>query len=108
MAASQVLIRAIFADEPVTSGEIKIYGQSVHATSPHDVKRLRVGFVPEDRKADGQILDMSGARRNLASCGCSSPSPSPGISITPLSTAVGGIEPGSKLPFWSAMPCPDG
>jgi ABC-type sugar transport system ATPase subunit len=53
------LIRAIFADEPATSGKIKIYGQAVHASSPRAVKRLRVGFVPEDRKVDGLILDMS-------------------------------------------------
>ena len=53
------VVKAIFADEPATSGEIKINGKPVQAKTPQDAKRLRVGFVPEDRKVDGLVLDMS-------------------------------------------------
>jgi ABC-type sugar transport system ATPase subunit len=53
------VIRSLFADEPATSGEIKMHGTPVQAKTPQDVKRLHVGFVPEDRKVDGLVLDMS-------------------------------------------------
>jgi ABC-type sugar transport system ATPase subunit len=53
------VIRSIFADEPATSGEIRMQGTLVQAKTPQDVKRLSIGFVPEDRKVDGLVLDMS-------------------------------------------------
>ena len=51
--------KAIFGIEPAASGEIKIIGKTLHSKDPRDAKQMNIGFVPEDRKIDGLILDMT-------------------------------------------------
>jgi len=54
------LLMAIFgAHAGRVSGEIEIEGQPVHITSPADAIRRGIGFVTEDRKRFGLVLDQS-------------------------------------------------
>jgi ribose transport system ATP-binding protein len=52
------LMRAIFGAEPIESGEIFINGKKVEIKSPHDAIRNRMGFVTEDRKSQGLVLNL--------------------------------------------------
>jgi ribose transport system ATP-binding protein len=56
--------RAIFGDAPSESGTISLRGASFSPRSPDDAIRARIGFVSEDRKAEGIIPDLS-VRDNL-------------------------------------------
>jgi rhamnose transport system ATP-binding protein len=51
--------RALFGAEPATAGTIRLDGQAVAITSPDVAMRLGIGYVPEDRKQHGLILNMS-------------------------------------------------
>jgi ABC-type sugar transport system ATPase subunit len=51
--------RVIFGADPRDSGDILIGGQPVDIQSPIDAIRHGIGFVPEDRKAQGLILGMT-------------------------------------------------
>lgn len=53
------IARAIFGVDPISSGQIIFDGQPVKIQSPSDAIRLRMGYLPEDRKAAGLFLDMS-------------------------------------------------
>lgn len=53
---------AIFGTYPITGGSITINGTVLRHHSPKDSIRCGLGFVPEDRKNLGLILDMSVAR----------------------------------------------
>jgi D-xylose transport system ATP-binding protein len=54
------LLMAIFgAHAGRVSGKIEIEGQPVHITSPADAIRRGIGFVTEDRKRFGLVLDQS-------------------------------------------------
>jgi ABC-type sugar transport system ATPase subunit len=54
------LLMAIFgAHAGRTSGEIKLEGRRVHIASPADAIRQGVGFVTEDRKRFGLVLDQT-------------------------------------------------
>ncbi len=57
------MARAIFGADPV-GGDLEIKGARVHWTSPRDAIRAGLGFLAEDRKADGIIPHMS-VRENL-------------------------------------------
>ena len=59
------LVRAIAGADPLTSGSISIEGQPVHFRSPEDAIKAGVVLVPEDRKAQGVVLDHTVAT-NLA------------------------------------------
>jgi|APCry1669189070_1035195.scaffolds.fasta_scaffold22667_1 rhamnose transport system ATP-binding protein len=50
---------AIFGVAPPTSGQIRIEGQPVQIRRPEDALRLGIGYVPEDRKLHGLVLEMS-------------------------------------------------
>jgi rhamnose transport system ATP-binding protein len=64
------LAETIFGLEPADSGEIVLAGRSVRISSPADAVRLGVGYVPEDRRQHGVILEMSiAANTSLASLG---------------------------------------
>ena len=52
-------VRLIFGADPRDAGEIAIHGKPVKITSPADAVRAGVALVPEDRKHQGVILDMS-------------------------------------------------
>ncbi|MBQ9325760.1 MAG: sugar ABC transporter ATP-binding protein [Clostridia bacterium] len=57
-------VRAIFGADRVTGGRIKIKGKPVRITRPHDAMKHGIGYLPEDRKRDGIIADLS-VRENI-------------------------------------------
>ena len=52
-------VRLIFGADPRDAGEIFIHGKPAKITSPADAVLAGVALVPEDRKHQGVILDMS-------------------------------------------------
>lgn len=58
------LMRAIFGADPKDSGEIYIDGKKVEIHSPHDAIKYGIGFLTEDRKEQGLVLDLS-VRENI-------------------------------------------
>ena len=57
--------RAIFGADKFDSGQIFVDGKPVQIESPIDAISHGIGFVPEDRKAQGLILAMT-VRHNMA------------------------------------------
>ena len=51
------LVRAIAGVDPIKSGSMTIDGQTVHFKGPSDAIKAGVVLVPEDRKAQGVVLD---------------------------------------------------
>ena len=51
--------RALFGVEPATTGTIKLDGRVVSIASPDAAMALGIGYVPEDRKEHGLVLDMN-------------------------------------------------
>jgi simple sugar transport system ATP-binding protein len=51
--------RAIFAADKVTGGEIKMDGKRVKIKTPLHAMKHRIGYLPEDRKGDGIIDELS-------------------------------------------------
>ena len=64
------LAEILFGLTPADSGEIAVHGTPVRIESPADAIRLGIGYVPEDRRQHGVLLDMSvAANASLASLG---------------------------------------
>jgi ribose transport system ATP-binding protein len=59
------LVRAIFGADKISSGKIFINGKHVVINSPKAAVQAGLGFVPEDRKAQGLLMDMS-VRENIS------------------------------------------
>ena len=57
-------VRAIFAADRVTGGKVKVNGNDVKINQPKDAMKAGIGYLPEDRKGDGIIQDLS-VRENL-------------------------------------------
>ncbi len=57
-------VRAIFGADPVTGGSVKVDGKSAKITKPLDAMKCGIGYLPEDRKRDGIIADLS-VRENI-------------------------------------------
>ena len=57
-------VRAIFGADRVTGGKVRVSGKSVRITKPHDAMKNGIGYLPEDRKRDGIIADLS-VRENI-------------------------------------------
>ena len=57
-------VRAIFGADRVTGGSVKVKGKPVNITKPHDAMKAGIGYLPEDRKRDGIIADLS-VRENI-------------------------------------------
>lgn len=57
-------VRAIFAADHVTGGKISMNGKTVKVKKPLDAMKNGIGYLPEDRKGDGIIQDLS-VRDNL-------------------------------------------
>ncbi len=53
------LARAIFGADPILSGTVTLNGKALHLKSPRDAIANKIGLVPEDRKGQGLILEMS-------------------------------------------------
>ncbi len=65
------LANAIFGVMPIISGSIHVSGYEGAIASPIDAIRAGIGFVPEDRKALGIILQMS-VEQNITLAGIGS------------------------------------
>lgn len=52
-------VRAIFGADRVTGGNVKMNGKPVKISKPIDAMRNGIGYLPEDRKIDGIIGDLS-------------------------------------------------
>ena len=57
-------VRAIFGADKITGGRVKVNGKNVRISKPKDAMRHGVGYLPEDRKQDGIIEDLS-VRANI-------------------------------------------
>ncbi len=52
-------VRAIFGADRVTGGAVKIEGQKVKIDKPIEAMKNGIGYLPEDRKNDGIVADLS-------------------------------------------------
>ncbi len=59
------IMQAIFGYLPADSGEILIDGQPVKIKNPMDAMKAGIGFITEDRKVEGLMLDKT-IRENIA------------------------------------------
>jgi ribose transport system ATP-binding protein len=50
--------RALVGADPVTRGEVRVRGERVHIRNPADAARRRIGYLSEDRKRFGLLLDQ--------------------------------------------------
>ena len=57
-------VRAIFGADKVTSGKVHIEGHDVKVSKPRDAMKHGIGYLPEDRKRDGIVGDLS-VRENI-------------------------------------------
>ena len=57
-------VRAIFGADRVLSGSVKVDGKKVKITKPLDAMKQGIAYLPEDRKADGIVGDLS-VRENI-------------------------------------------
>jgi ribose transport system ATP-binding protein len=53
------LARAIFGIDPIDAGEIRVRGRPLRVRSPQDAIAAGIALIPEDRRAQGLILDHS-------------------------------------------------
>ncbi len=53
------VMHAIFGSTPYDTGSISIYGKEIKISSPIHSKKVGLGFITEDRKNEGLILDFS-------------------------------------------------
>ncbi len=52
-------VRAIFGADPVTGGSVKVLDKRVRISKPLDAMKHGIGYLPEDRKRDGIIAELS-------------------------------------------------
>ena len=52
-------VRAIFGADRVIGGKVKIHGKEVKISNPLDAMKNGIAYLPEDRKVDGIIGDLS-------------------------------------------------
>ncbi|MCI8910455.1 MAG: sugar ABC transporter ATP-binding protein, partial [Oscillibacter sp.] len=57
-------VRAIFGADHVTGGTVKMDGREVKIKKPLDAMKQGIGYLPEDRKGDGIVGDLS-VRENI-------------------------------------------
>ena len=57
-------VRAIFGADRVNGGSIRMDGKQVKITTPKQAMKHGIGYLPEDRKDDGIIADLS-VRENI-------------------------------------------
>ncbi len=57
-------VRAIFGADRVLGGKVKKDGKEIKITKPIDAMKAGIGYIPEDRKVDGIIGDLS-VRENI-------------------------------------------
>ncbi|GAB2473821.1 sugar ABC transporter ATP-binding protein [Promicromonospora xylanilytica] len=64
-AGQSELAECIFGTRPVQSGETRVAGRTVRPGSPRRAIARGIGLIPEDRKTQGLVLDMS-AMKNIS------------------------------------------
>lgn len=52
-------VRAIFGADKVTSGKLKMNGKTIKISKPLDAMKNGISYLPEDRKNDGIVGDLS-------------------------------------------------
>jgi rhamnose transport system ATP-binding protein len=52
------LARVLFGLTPADAGGIRLFGRQVDIRSPRDAMRHGIGYVPEDRRRHGVVLEM--------------------------------------------------
>ncbi len=52
------LAKMIYGAVPIDKGEMLLFGQPVHLTSPADAIEKGIGLIPEDRKTEGVFIDF--------------------------------------------------
>ena len=52
-------VRAIFGADHVTSGQVRVNGKPVKITKPIEAMKAGIAYLPEDRKRDGIVGDLS-------------------------------------------------
>lgn len=52
-------VRAIFGADKVTGGTVKVNGKKVRINKPLDAMKSGISYLPEDRKRDGIVGDLS-------------------------------------------------
>ncbi|MFW6380725.1 MAG: sugar ABC transporter ATP-binding protein [Spirochaetota bacterium] len=57
-------VRAIYAADKVTGGEVRVHGKRVKLHKPIHAMKNGIGYLPEDRKGDGIISELS-VRENI-------------------------------------------
>lgn len=57
-------VRAIFGADRILSGKVKVHGKEVKIQKPLDAMKNGIAYLPEDRKIDGIIGDLS-VRENI-------------------------------------------
>ena len=57
-------VRAIFGADRISGGKVKINGVTVKISKPKDAMKHGIGYLPEDRKQDGIVEDLS-VRENI-------------------------------------------
>jgi ribose transport system ATP-binding protein len=57
--------RAIFGADAIDSGDIRIHGHKVQFKAPHDAVKHGIGYLSEDRKRYGLMVDMD-VKTNIA------------------------------------------
>ncbi|MCQ6560691.1 sugar ABC transporter ATP-binding protein [Paenibacillus mendelii] len=60
--------KALFGEQAIDSGEIKLNGQALKLKSTMDAKKAKIAYVPPDRKVAGLVLDMSVKDNLTLSC----------------------------------------
>ncbi|MFB5267645.1 sugar ABC transporter ATP-binding protein [Paenibacillus enshidis] len=58
------MMRAIYGLDPLDEGEIRLNGAKVTIKHPYEAVKLGIGFITEDRKDEGLVLDFS-VRENM-------------------------------------------
>ncbi|EPY05203.1 ABC transporter [Paenibacillus alvei TS-15] len=58
------IMRALFGLDRLDQGEIRMFGKKVEISKPVDAVNLGIGFITEDRKDEGLVLDFS-VRENM-------------------------------------------
>lgn len=53
------LVRALYGADPIDRGEIKLHGRTLAIKTPKESIKNGIGFLPEDRKQEGLVLEQS-------------------------------------------------
>ena len=58
------MVRAIYGADKADTGEVKVFGNKVKINTPLDAMKAGMAYLPEDRKKDGILADLS-VRENI-------------------------------------------